>query len=267
MRPGRFDRRVKVDLPDKGGRLEIMRLHTRNKPLGDDVRLDVIARETFGFSGAHLESLANEAAILAMREGSGLILQHHFNESIDKVMMGGVLDKRPSESEMRRVAVHEAGHALLSERVRMGSVSTLTITPRGDALGYMRQVPEDDTYLYTKDFLENQIAVMLAGSVAEEIVLGSRSTGSAGDFEQAMHSAETMLRTGMSELGVISLDSLPQDLKHRTLTGIVNGQEERVREEISRERDALLRVVDVLLEKEKISGEQFRSLLRNHPAI
>jgi vesicle-fusing ATPase len=270
MRPGRFDRRVKVDLPDKGGRLEIMRLHTRNKPLGDDVRLNVIARETFGFSGAHLESLANEAAILAMREGSGLILQHHFNESIDKVMMGGVLDKRPSESEMQRVAVHEAGHALLSERVRMGSVSTLTITPRGDALGYMRQVPEDDTYLYTKDFLENQIAVMLAGSVAEEIVLGSRSTGSAGDFEQAMRSAETMLRTGMSELGVISLDSLPQDLKYRTLTGIVNGQEERVREEISRERDALLRVVDVLLEKEKISGEQFRSLLRNpaaQPAI
>ncbi|MCL6639094.1 MAG: AAA family ATPase, partial [Firmicutes bacterium] len=266
LRPGRFDRRVKVDLPDKAGRLEILKLHTRNKPLGDDVRLDLIAKETFGFSGAHLESLANEAAILAMREGSGEIRQHHFNESIDKVMMGGRLDKRPSEQEMRRVAVHEAGHALLSETVRPGSVSTLTVTPRGDALGYMRQVPEDDTYLYTREYLENQIAVMLAGAVAEEVVLGSRSTGSAGDFEQAMRSAETMLRTGMSDLGVVCPESLPREIKYRTLTGIVNAQEERVREIVAREKEALLRVVEVLLETEKITGEQFRSLLQGPAA-
>lgn len=261
LRPGRFDRRVKVDLPDKEGRKVILALHTRNKPLAEDVKLDTIAKETFGLSGAHLESLANEAAILAMREGCKEISQHHFNESIDKVMMGGKLDKRPSKLEMKRVAIHEIGHALISEKVRMGSVSTLTITPRGDALGYMRQTPEDDTYLYTKDYLENQISVMLAGAVAEEIVLGNRSTGSAGDFEQAVRVSETMLRSGMSELGVVCPDSLPRDLKHRTITGIVREQEERVRDYLTGLKQVFNEVLEILLEKEKITGEQFRSLI------
>ncbi len=262
LRPGRFDRRVKVDLPDKEGRIEILKLHTRNKPLAKDVKLEMIAKDTFGFSGAHLESLANEAAILAMREGSQKISQHHFNESIDKVMMGGKLDKRPSEADMRRVAVHESGHALLSEIVRPGSVSAVTITPRGDALGYMRQTPEDDTYLYTKDFLENQIAIMLAGSVAEEIILGSRSTGSSGDFEQAVRAADTILRSGMSELGVVCPDSLPQELKHKTITGIVREQEERVKNCIIESKHIFTRSVEILLEEEKISGERFREIMR-----
>lgn len=266
MRPGRFDRRVKVDLPDKEGRLEILKLHTRNKPLAEDVKLEAIARESFGFSGAHLESLANEAAILAMREGCKKICQHHFNESIDKVMMGGKLDRRPSEADMKRVAVHETGHALLSEIVRAGSVSTLTVTPRGDALGYMRQIPEDDTYLYTKDYLENQIAVMLAGSVAEEIILGNRSTGSSGDFEQAVRAAETMVRSGMSELGVICLDTLPQELKHKTITEIVRVQEEQVKRHVSNYRHIFTHIVEVLLEKEKVTGEQFRLLLQDKSA-
>lgn len=266
LRPGRFDRRVKVDLPDKMGRLEILKLHTRNKPLAEDVKLEVISKETFGFSGAHLESLANEAAILAMREGCKEISQYHFNESIDKVMMGGKLDKRPSEAEMQRVAVHEAGHALLSEMIRPGSVSTLTVTPRGDALGYMRQTPEDDTYLYTKDYLENQIAVMLAGALAEEVILGNRSTGSCGDFEQAVRTAETMLRSGMSELGVVCPDSLPQDLRHRTLTGIVREQEERVMNYITDSKHLFTRIVEILLEKEKITGEHFRSIIREKVA-
>lgn len=266
LRPGRFDRRVKVDLPDKVGRLEILKLHTRNKPIAEDVKLEAIAKDTFGFSGAHLESLANEAAILAMREGSKVISQHHFNESIDKVMMGGKLDKRPSEAEMKRIAIHEAGHALLSEMVRPGSVSTLTVTPRGDALGYMRQTPEDDTYLYTKDYLENQIAVMMAGALAEEVILGSRSTGSSGDFEQAVRTAETMLRSGMSELGVVCPDSLPQDLRHRTLTGIVKEQEERVRSYVSDSKHLFIHIVEMLLEREKITGEQFRSILKEKAA-
>lgn len=262
MRPGRFDRRVKVDLPDKEGRLEILKLHTRNKPLAEDVKLEAIARESFGFSGAHLESLANEAAILAMREGCKEICQHHFNESIDKVMMGGKLDRRPSEADMRRVAVHETGHALLSEIVREGSVSTLTVTPRGDALGYMRQTPEDDTYLYTKDYLENQISIMLAGSLAEEIILGNRSTGSSGDFEQAVRAAETMVRSGMSDLGVVSTDTLPQELKHKTITEIVRIQEEQVKKHVTCYKHIFSHIVEVLLEKEKVTGEQFRSLLR-----
>jgi cell division protease FtsH len=264
LRPGRFDRRVKVDLPDKEGRLEILKLHTRNKPLADDVKLEIIAKDTFGFSGAHLESLANEAAILAMRDGSKEICQNHLNESIDKVMMGAKLDKRPSEAEMKRVAVHESGHALLSEIVRQGSVSTLTVTARGDALGYMRQTPDDDTYLYTKDFLENQIAIMLAGSVAEEIILGNRSTGSSGDFEHAMRTADTIIRSGMSELGVVCPDSLPQELKHKTITGIVKEQEERVKKYISESKHIFTYTVEILMEKEKISGDRFRKIMREY---
>lgn len=265
-RPGRFDRIVKVDLPDKDGRLEILKIHTKNKPLSDDVKLQVIARETFGFSGAHLESLANEAAILAMREESTVIKQLYFNESIDKVIMGGKLDKRPSEAEMKRIAIHEVGHALISEHVRAGSVSTLTVTPRGEALGYMRQIPEDDTYLYTKDYLENQICVMLAGAVAEETILGNHSTGSANDFEQIVRTAEMMLRAGMSDLGVINLDSLPQNLRHNTLTSIIREQESRVKQIVSEASPVFTEVAGILLEKERITGEQFRKIIDKYLA-
>jgi vesicle-fusing ATPase len=126
----------------------------------------------------------------------------------------------------------------------------------------MRQTPEDDTYLYTREQLENQIAVMMAGAAAEEIILGNRSTGSAGDFDQAVRTAETMLRSGMSELGVVSLDSLPQEMKHRTLTSLVKKQEERVSEYITNKKHVFDKIMEVLMEKEKISGEQFRSLLQ-----
>ncbi|GAB6157554.1 AAA family ATPase [Desulfotomaculum varum] len=261
LRPGRFDRQVKVDLPDKAGRLEILKLHTRNKPLADDVNLSRIAKETFGFSGAHLESLANEAAILAMREGLKEIHYRHFHEAVDKVMMGEKLDRQPNPDELKRVAVHEIGHAFISEWVRPGSVSTLTVTPRGGALGYMRQTPEDDTYLYTKDYLENQIAIMLAGAVAEEIVYGNRSTGAANDYEKALQTADTMIKAGMSKLGVVSLESLPGELKHQVVSEIINGQEQRVYRIMQQHQDFLQATVQILLEQEKISGEEFRALM------
>ncbi|SHI44982.1 AAA family ATPase [Desulfofundulus thermosubterraneus] len=265
LRPGRFDRQVRVELPDKQGRLEILKLHTKNKPLATDVSLEDLAKETFGFSGAHLESLANEAAILAMREGCEVIHQRHFHEAVDKVMMGDRLDRRPAPAELRRVAIHETGHALLSELVRSGSVSTLTITPRGQALGYMRQIPEDDTYLYTRDYLENQIAVMLAGAVAEELILGNRSTGAGNDFREATRVAEQIIRNGMSRLGVVDVDSLPGGLRYRVLTEILRSQEERVRSYLSEKRSVLERVAQLLLEQEKVTGEEFRSLI-NQPA-
>lgn len=261
LRPGRFDRLVRVDLPDKQGRLEILQLHTRNKPLGDDVSLEELARETFGFSGAHLESLANEAAILAMREGCEVIHQRHFQEAVEKVMMGERLDRRPSPEELRRVAVHEAGHALVSELVRPGSVSSLTITPRGQVLGYMRQAPEDDTYLYTCEYLKNQIAVMLAGAVAEELILASRSTGAGNDFQEAARVAEQMVRNGMSRLGVVDVETLPSGLRYRAITEILREQEERVRRYLAAKRELLEKVVEMLLERERISGEEFRRLV------
>lgn len=261
LRPGRFDRQVRVELPDREGRLEIIRLHTRNKPLAADVDLEALAKETFGFSGAHLESLANEAAILAMREGAKKISQRHFHEAVDKVIMGGKLERRPSPEEMRRVAVHETGHALLSEMVRPGSVSTLTVTPRGQALGYMRQTSEDDRYLYTQGYLEDQIAVMLAGAVAEEIVLGCRSTGAANDFEQALQAAEMLIRGGMSDLGIVDIQTLPREAKHKAVAGILKAQEDRVREYLVEIRGSIETIVERLLAQEKLTGDEFRSLL------
>ena len=264
LRPGRFDRVVKVDLPDKQGRLEILRLHCRNKPLANDISLEEIAKETFTFSGAHLESLANEGAILAMREGCKQIKHRHLHEAIDKVMMGEKLDRRPSRQELERVAVHEVGHALVSEQNRPGSVSTLTITPRGQALGYMRQVPEDVAYLHTRDYLESQIRVLLAGSLAEEVVLGNRSTGAANDFEQALETAAQIIRSGMSELGVVDPDILPPDLRYQVVTDIISEQEKAIKEFLTRMHGVIKQVVNTLLAEEKIYGEQFRMMMRNN---
>ncbi|HUW64380.1 MAG TPA: AAA family ATPase [Spirochaetia bacterium] len=261
LRPGRFDRQVKVDLPDKTGRLEILSLHTRNKPLAADVSLEEVARQTLGFSGAHLESVTNEAAILAMREEETALGQRHFMEAIDKVIMGERLDRRPGEDEMYRVAVHEAGHALVSEVLRPGSVSAVTVTSRGNALGYMRANGQEDNYLHSKEQLEEQIAVTLGGAAAEEFVCGSRSTGSGGDIEQALAVAETILKSGMSRLGVVGLEKLPRQLHHETVSALVQEQEERVRNIIAANREALLQTGDVLREKERVSGEELRVLL------
>ena len=156
MRPGRFVPPGAGQLPDKKGRRKILEIHTRNKPLADRGCLDEIAAATFGFSGAHLESLANEAAILAMREQSPVILSRHFNEAIDKVILGEKLERKPSLEEVERVSVHESGHALLSETLLPGSVSSVTIVPRGQALGFMRKSRPDDQYLY-REQLEKEI--------------------------------------------------------------------------------------------------------------
>ena len=135
LRPGRFDRIVKVDLPDKAARKHILQIHARGKPLSPEVSLDDIAAETFGFSGAHLESLLNEAAIGAMRRNMEVITAEHIKDAIEKVMLGEKLPRRPRPSELKRIAHHEIGHALIRELLQPGSVSSVTITSRGSALG------------------------------------------------------------------------------------------------------------------------------------
>jgi len=261
LRPGRFDRQVRVELPDREGRLEILRLHTRNKPLAADVDLAAIARETFGFSGAHLESLTNEAAILAMREGVRELYHRHFVEAVEKVLLGDRLDRRPTREELWRVAVHETGHALLSEMTQPGSVTTLTVTPRGHAFGYLRQKSENDNYLYTQEQLEDRLSVLLAGAVAEEVVLGSRSTGATNDFEQAVDVAETMVRAGMSELGVVASDELPEEIWHQALSRLIRRQEERVKAYLQSRQGLVIQIAERLLREERLSGEVIRSLL------
>ncbi len=265
LRPGRFDRLVRVELPDREGRLEILRLHTANKPLSSDVDLTVIARETFGFSGAHLESVANEAAILAMREAKVQIDNCHFQEAIDKVIMGEKLDRRPKLSDLKRVAIHETGHALVRESINPGSVNSVMISPRGDALGYVRHSPEDDSYLYSREQLEEEIAVLLAGAVAEETHLGSRSTGSAGDFDRALSLAKKMVFSGMSAIGIVDTDTIGPRTLARAVGGILDRQEERVRAILGHLHDAMLHISETLLSQERLSGDELREAMRTTP--
>lgn len=261
MRPGRFDRVVQVDLPDREGRRHILELHTRNKPLAEDVDLDRLARDTFGFSGAHLESLTNEGAILAMREGKEVIEHRHLAEAIDKVIMGEKADRRPNPGERERIAFHEAGHAVVGEVLKPDSVSSITITSRGGALGYVRHAPEDDRYLYTRTLLEQQICGLLAGAVAEDLTLGERSTGASNDFEKAADLARRLVIGGMSSLGIIDEETVPAEQLHTALTAILSEQEKKAREILEENRDALKAVAAAAMDKEVLSGEEFREIL------
>jgi len=261
LRPGRFDRQVRVDLPDKEGRMAILRIHTKNKPLAGDVNLEQIAQETFGFSGAHLESVANEAAVFALREGAERITHKHLSEAVEKVMLGEKLDRKPTVEEMRRVAVHESGHALIAEAVQPNSVAQISIRSRGNALGYVRHYPQDDLYLYTQVMLEEQIMVALAGAIAEETILGARSTGAAGDYQQALALVEKMLRSGMSCLGVVDPEVLSAEQRQQVTQDILHNLEERTRRIVAAQRETLLRVAQLLEEEEGLSGDTLREQL------
>ncbi|BCV21165.1 AAA family ATPase [Moorella sp. Hama-1] len=263
LRPGRFDRQVRVDLPDREGRLAILKLHTANKPLAPDADLEVIARETFGFSGAHLESVANEAAILALREKVPVIEQKHLMEAVDKVMLGEKLGRKPSSEELYRLAIHEAGHAVTGELLRPRSVSLVTITSRGQALGYTRQKPEHDIYLYTRDYLETQIAICLAGAVAETLVLGSRSTGSLNDFKESIRLARVIITSGLSDLGVVAEENLSQEQMHEASTTIINQEEERVTSLLQPRLAVLQELARSLVERETISGQELRLIMQD----
>lgn len=261
LRPGRFDRQVKVDLPDKKGRLQILTLHSKNKPLAEDVNLEEIAAATMGFSGAHLESLTNEAAILALREEKQEIGAHHLRSAIDKVIMGEKLDRLPSPEEKQRIAIHEIGHALLSEITNPGSVATINVASRSNALGYVRQTQENDTYLYTLDQLKNKIAVALAGAVAEELTLGNRSTGATNDFKQATDIAKQIIYSGMSNIGIVSPDNIPTELFHSTMSSILKDIEMYVRSVLVTYQETAAKILTALIEKESLTGDQLREMI------
>lgn len=264
LRPGRFDRQVQVDLPDRSGRAKILAIHTRNKPLDENVNLDEIARATFSFSGAHLESVANEAAIFAMREECRAIEQSHFTEAIDKVMMGEKLDRQPSLPEMERVSVHESGHALVSEFVEQESVASLTIVPRGKALGFMRKSPQDDQYLYTREELEKQIMITLAGALAEELRFGSRSTGAKNDFQQAWEIAREIVNSGLSPLGVVSGDDVPSEAHYRECKNIIDAAERKTQKYLDENLSLLYHLADQLIQEENLDRQRFAEIIYSH---
>ena len=208
LRPGRFDRRVVVNLPDRKGREAILQVHTRNVPLSDDVRLTELASTTPGLSGADLRNLVNEAALLAARREQKAVRQKDFLDALEKIVLGPERALLLSPQDRERIAYHEGGHAILGLVVPGADpVNRVTIVPRGQALGVTYQRPESDRYNYPEAYLRGKLVGILGGRVAEEIVYGTKTTGAENDIEQVTHLARQMVtRWGMSEkLGMVQL--------------------------------------------------------------
>ncbi len=283
LRPGRFDRRIIVNMPDVKGREEILKVHVRKIPLAQDVNLKVLARSTPGFSGADLANLVNEAALAAARKVQDSVTMKDMESAKDKVLMG--VERKSmiiSDEEKKNTAIHEAGHALVAVLIpEADPIHKVTIIPRGMALGLTQQLPLDDRYTYTKDYLEAQLSVLMAGRVAELLLLNKMTTGAASDFEKATEIARKMVcQWGMSELGPLSygerddLIFLGRDLamnknfSERTserideeVKKIVNRSFLRSRDLLEANRDKLNRIADLLLEKEVLSSEEIQEVL------
>jgi cell division protease FtsH len=285
LRPGRFDRRITVPRPDVRGREEILRVHAKRTPLSPDVDLEVLARGTPGFSGADLENLVNEAALLAARQDKDAINMSDFELAKDKVYMG--TERRSmviSDDEKRTTAVHEAGHTLISVLItHHDPVHKVTIIPRGPALGVTWYLPKDDRHNLSKEQAESSIAVALGGRIAEEIVFGRMTTGAGNDIEKATEIAHKMVcEWGMSEkLGPLAYGKKEesiflgrdyaqrsQDYSEQTaqeidqeVRGIVQRQYIRVKDLLTTSSDTLKRLADSLIERETLDAEEIHAVL------
>jgi len=276
LRPGRFDRRVVVDRPDINGRLGILKVHTRQIPIDDDVELAVIARGTPGFAGADLSNLVNEAALIAARRNKKKVGMADFEFAKDKVLMG--VERKTlmlTEDERRITAYHEAGHALVAAFTPGADpLHKVTIIPRGRALGLTMQLPTEDKYTYKKRYVEAQISILMGGRVAEELTQEDVTTGAGNDIERATEMARRMVREwGMSELGPLSYSGkdeplfLGRDIAQRAdysedtairidreVEKIVSDAHERATDILAGHRDLLDALARELLEKESIDG-------------
>jgi cell division protease FtsH len=290
LRPGRFDRNVIVGRPDVGGREEILRVHARNKPLGDDVDLKQIAQTTSGFTGADLENLLNEAAILAAKDNRVFIQQSDIRHAFVKVGIGPEKKSRiVSDKERRITAYHEAGHAILFHVLPdVGPVYSVSIIPTGGAGGYTMPLPERDDMFNTKGHMLQEITVSLGGRVAEEEVFDDITTGASQDIRQATAIAKSMItKFGMSErLGLINYDNdsdevfIGRDFGHTSrgygekVAGTIDEEVKRIIDEcyekartiIKEHHDVLDACAQLLLEKEKITRSEFEALFESKGA-
>jgi len=284
MRPGRFDRKVHVGRPDVGGREEILNVHIKNKPIGDDVDLKQIAQTTAGFTGADLENLLNESAIIAAKERRSYITQDDIKRSFVKVGIGTEKHSRIiTEKEKKITAYHESGHAILFHLLPdVGPVYSVSIIPTGaGAAGYTMPLPERDEMFNTRGRMLQEITVDLGGRVAEELIFDDITTGASQDIKQATELAKAMVtKYGMSEnIGLINYDNddnevfIGRDLAHTRGYGenvasrideevkhIIDECYARAKKIIDENMDVLHRSADLLLEKEKISREEFEAL-------
>ncbi|MEO0280148.1 MAG: ATP-dependent zinc metalloprotease FtsH [candidate division WOR-3 bacterium] len=287
LRPGRFDRRIVLPIPDVKGREEIIKIHSKNKPLGEDVDFGVIAKGTPGFSGADLANLVNEAALLAARKGKEKITMEDFEEAKDKILMGVARKSMVlSQREREQVAYHESGHAILSVLLpNADPIHKVTIIPRGQALGVTQQLPKDDRHIYPKEYLLDQLTVLMGGRVAEKIVFNTLSTGAANDIEMATQIARKMVgEWGMSEkIGPVSFAkedeeiflgrelSLKRGISEKIsemideeVKRIVEEAEKRAEEILRSKVNALNKLAQVLLEKEVLDSEEVKKIVNEN---
>ena len=285
LRPGRFDRQVTVNLPDVRGREEILEVHARNKIFAPSIKMKNIAKRTVGFSGADLENLLNEAALLAVRRNKEFITMNELDEAHDRVLMGPAKkSKKYSEHEKKVVAYHEAGHAVVGIKLEgANEVQKITIIPRGSAGGYNLMLPKEETFLSTKKELLESISGLLGGRVAEEIVFNEMTTGAHNDFEKATKIARAMVTEyGMSDLGPVQLEQqqggvfLGRDYnKSRNFSNEVAHEIDlemrkiidecyKKTEKIIKENKKLLDLIaNMLLEHETLTKEQIEHLVEN----
>ncbi len=285
LRPGRFDRRVVVNQPDVKGREGIVRVHTRKIPLADDVDAHVLARATPGLSGADLANLVNEAALHAARSNQKVVRMNDFEFAKDKVLMGS--ERRSmiiSDAEKTVTAVHEAGHALLTVLLpHADPIHKVTIIPRGLALGLTQQLPVDDKHNYSRDYLEDQIAMLLGGRIAEELTQDDITTGAGNDFDRATDLARKMVcEWGMSEaIGLLTFGKkeeqifLGRDFSQQAdhspdtaskideeITAIVRRNYDRAREVLKTHKRELTRIAEELLIREILNADQVKQLAK-----
>jgi cell division protease FtsH len=289
LRPGRFDRQVVVPIPDIKGREEILRVHSRNTPLADDVDLSVVARGTPGFTGADLENLVNEAALLGARIGKKRVGMHEFEQAKDKVLMG--TERRSmiiNEEEKKDTAYHEAGHALVAKLTPGADpIHKVTIIPRGHALGITQQLPIDERHIYSKEYLITNITTLMGGRAAEGLVLRRFTTGAGNDIEKATELARKMVcEWGMSEsMGPLAFGQKEEQIflgreisQHRDysektaqeidkeIKGIVTGCYTRAERLLKKNIKRLHALAKTLLERESLTGEEIDKIIKEGAA-
>jgi len=284
LRPGRFDRRIVVNMPDVKGREDILKVHVKNIPLSKYVDLKVIGRSTPGFSGADLANVVNEAALLAARKSQNEVTMEDFESAKDKVLMG--VERKSmiiSDEEKKSTSYHEAGHALVAALLpEADPIHKVTIIPRGLALGTTQQLPLDDRYTYSKAYLEAQLSVLMAGRVAEELFLGKTTTGAANDFEKSTEIARKMVcQWGMSDLGPLTFGerddliflgkelAMHKNFSEKTsemidaeVKKIITRNYNRTKELLEKNKDNLLRVAKALLDKEVLDSDELNAIIQ-----
>lgn len=283
LRPGRFDRRIVVNKPDVKGREEILKVHTRKVPLAPDVDLKLLAKTTPGFSGADIANMVNEAALNAARNNQKFVTMKDFEFAKDKILMGAERKSLIiSEEEKKIVAFHEAGHVIVANSIpEADPIHKVSIIPRGLALGVTQQLPLDDRYNYTKSYLNAQVAVLLAGRIAEEIALGKETTGAGNDFEQATEIARKMVcKWGMSDLGPLTYAdkddmvflgrdlAIRKDFSEETarkideeIKKIIMTNYNRAKEILENKKETLFKLAETLLERESLTGDEIREII------